>query len=283
MEPKVCLNCKGDLSHRDSRAKYCSAKCLNAPRFYGKFCNWCGKDLIVSKANQKLTKFCSRRCVFLSRHPDLNEDYFAEPNLENSYWAGFIAADGCISSKNSRWQDQLSIMLKETDSEHLEILRSVIGGGDIYYSSNLDARTKNRYFRVDYRIVSDKICLDLFKNFNITKRKTSTHMPPNLSGKLAHAFIAGYVDGDGSYTHGANRPRLSIAGTFNFLTWVSGIYGLNKIPKGNATKSIFYIEFSGDDAINVRRSFKKLNLPLLERKKNRWEELGLDLKVKSIS
>lgn len=25
-----------------------------------------------------------------------NDNYFRTPNLENSYWAGFIAADGCV-------------------------------------------------------------------------------------------------------------------------------------------------------------------------------------------
>ena len=114
MSERVCLNCRSDISHRDARAKYCSKKCLNAPRFYGTYCDWCKKELFVARGNLKLTRFCSKRCVFLFKHPNLNENYFAEPNLENSYWAGLIAADGCIYSRDNNWQKVMSLAHQES-------------------------------------------------------------------------------------------------------------------------------------------------------------------------
>lgn len=50
-----------------------------------------------------------------------NTEFFKEPNTLNSYWAGFIAADGCIQQYKDNRQPTLAINLKSSDINHLEI------------------------------------------------------------------------------------------------------------------------------------------------------------------
>lgn len=269
---RKCLACKTDISHRRSNAKYCSTKCSKSQHFRGTYCIQCGRDLIT--ANPK-SRFCSWACINLSKNPHFNQDYFAVPNLENSYWAGFIAADGCIY-RRAKGTKTLSIGLQLKDKQHLINLKSRIGAGSLsdvkHYNEN--GRT---YHSVTFVVYSDKICNDLGSNFNIYPRKSLTLSPPTLEGDLALAFIAGYIDGDGSYTKTNNRPVISILGTKEVLEWVSDSLGIDKRPRPQ--RKVYEITFHGNDAINVRKSFEHLELPLLDRKKNRWEELGLNLSL----
>lgn len=49
-----------------------------------------------------------------------NNDFFAVPNNLNCYWAGFIAADGCVvESKNCKTKT-LKIEITDSDREHLK-------------------------------------------------------------------------------------------------------------------------------------------------------------------
>ena len=273
---RLCLNCKADISHKRRDAIYCSRECKDAPHFCGTYCLQCGKELVIHRCNRNITKYCSGECRFLSKNPTFNASYFSEPNLENSYWAGFIAADGCILDKQ-RGQLTLSIGLKSTDREHLIKLQSVIGAGGIYEHDHYDKRVNKIRRRVDYLLPSDVICKDLMDNFNIYPRKSLTHEPPDLEGSLAHAFIAGYIDGDGYYGGGNNRPNFYIVGTADFLSWIAAVYSINRTP--GMKVGTCWIGFYGNDAIRIRKSFQDLNLPLLDRKKNRWEELGLNLSL----
>lgn len=273
MGNRECLVCGSDVGNR---RKYCSNECSRSPRFLGTYCENCNEELIVAPSNKSKKRFCSARCRYGSKYPNFKENYFATPDLENSYWAGFIAADGCILD-SGRGQRRLVVLLKSTDKNHLEKLQSSIGAGEIYGNGYLDKRTGKTYYRDYYRVWSDKICYDLETNFKVGPRKSLTHQPPDLKGELALAFIAGYIDGDGCYWLDKGYPRIRIRGTKEVLSWIADQFDL--------TKSIWFdsgtyaIHFNGNDAIRVRDSFAHLNLPLLERKKNRWEELGLNLSL----
>lgn len=263
------------MEHKSARTKYCSRHCRDGPHFRGKYCIVCKGEIILSRSAAYKSEFCCQKCRYLHNNPKFDEDYFAVPNLENSYWAGLIAADGSIIDAKIG-QKQLTLALKESDRHQVDHLHSLIGAGKVYKSSQYDKRTSKTYHRVEYKIPSDKICADLASNFNIHPRKSLTHKSPELKGDLALAFIAGYIDGDGSYTYRHKRPQIKIVGTEEFLSWISNVVGIHKIPKLDGSK-IHAISFYGNDAINVRDSFRFLGLPLLERKKNRWEELGLNL------
>ena len=212
--------------------------------------------------------------IYKKCNPHFDEQYFAAPELENSYWAGFIAADGCIVTP-SVGQKQLQISLNYLDAAHLESLKDAIGAGMVRQYNYGDSLRAARL-----TIVSDLLCETLEKNFKITPRKSLTLNPPDLSGNLAYSFIAGYIDGDGCYTRSGNRPTITIRGTFALLAWIADVYGLDKTPR--LESGVHTISFNGDDAINIRNSFNNLGLPLLLRKRNRWEEMGLNLKKRKL-
>lgn len=277
---RECLVCSKDITNKSAKAKYCSDECKAKPIFHGTYCLCCASPLLVRSSNKNRTKFCSIQCskdhAFSAKFPSFNEDYFAEPNLENSYWAGFLAADGYITDAEGR-QNRLGITLKSSDQDHLFAFQKAIGAGNVYFYEDYDKRLEKITKKVTYRLSSQKICDDLEKVFNITPRKTLTCNPPSLEGDLAYAFIAGYIDGDGSYSYSRSRPVLAIAGTRNLLAWIAKICGVDKIPREHG--NIYTIHYHGNDAINVRALFQGLSIPLLKRKRNRWEELGLNLNL----
>lgn len=241
---RECVVCRTDISHKKKRTVHCSMSCAN-------------------KTIQK------------RRHPNFNEDFFSVPNLENCYWAGFIAADGCIRERPNR-SKILQIGLSSVDRSHLEAFIESVGKGSIYDYTHKATRSGPSYSAVSIQIGSDKLCNDLGSVFNIFPRKTFTLKPPNLEGEMAHAFIAGYIDGDGCYHKNTNRPALQALGTYEILEWILNIYGLGD-KKISAKGNVWQFWISGKDALALRESFHRLNLPLLKRKVDRWEQLGANL------
>lgn len=274
-----CEACDVDISHKRKGTRFCTQDCRRRPRFRGTYCKRCGGEVIAYQGNTRQTH-CSLRCAertkYHEKNPLFKEDFFSIPNLENSYWAGFIAGDGCIYDKNA-WQSQVHIGLKVDDRPHLERLKDTIGAGSISTIKKTLKTTGRTYEQAKYTLYSDKICSDLATLFNIHPRKSLTHEPPDLRGDNAIAFIAGYIDADGSYTFSRNRPVLSAVGTSNFLTWMNE--KLNIHSKIICCGNHYSTSVGGDGAILVRQKIHDLNLPLLERKRHRWEELGLNLKI----
>lgn len=274
---KSCAACKKDIENPRKNQEFCSTQCRKAKGFYGTYCIWCKKELIIPGGKRKETRFCSLSCsrqsLYRRNNPSYDENCFAEPNLINSYWAGFIAADGFVS--RVRGQGRLTVKLSSRDRKHLEALQSYIGAGKIYtFDQTLDGSSKI-YEMSRYQLHSGKIVSDLADVFNIHPAKSLTHKPPNLTGDLAHAFIAGYIDGDGSYSHAKRKyPVLSVLGTPEFLAWVYSVYEVDRKPMTTAT-NIHAISFAGAGALRVRASYRNLGLPLLERKRNRWVDIGL--------
>lgn len=269
---RTCEYCERSIAEKRSDARFCSKRCQRAPRSLGSFCEECGEAFCVSLEYKDKARFCSKRCaqinIYKRKNPDIDENFFEKPNLQNSYWAGFIAADGCIHQPKIG-RRQLTVRLKSTDRNHLVSLQSVIGGGRIVDCSTYDKRTNRTYHSSAYTIPSDKICHDLASRFNIHQRKSLSHQPPNLSGDLAYAFIAGYIDGDGHYGQKSNRPRMGVAGTFEFLSWIVTTVGLEKIPR--KVGKIYIVEFYGKKAIAVQSLYINLDLPLLDRKRKAIE------------
>lgn len=276
-----CLQCGIDISHKQKTSNYCSRECYRTPRFHGTYCSWCKGKIITSIANKSKAECCSRRCSerlrYHEKNPDFKEDYFSEPNLDNSYWAGFIAGDGCINDKDG-WQNQVRLSLSVVDKLHLDKLQQTLGAGSTRHSETYLKVTDKTYPKYEYALYSDRVCKDLADNFNIHPKKSLTHEPPNLTGDLAVAFIAGYIDADGSYTYTRNlRPVITAVGTDRFLSWMNNV--LEVKSKTTCCGNFFATYIGGDKAIKIRESIHDLNLPLLERKRYRWEELNLNLKI----
>lgn len=235
------------------------------------------ETLIMNKSEQNTISFKQRRKY------NVNDCFFETPNIVNCYYAGFIAADGCIRKYKGKFVEtySLSFGLSIKDKDFLiKFLNTINYEGNIRYYEN-----KGRKY-VGVEIKSNKICEDLRNNFNITERKTHTLCPPNLFDKnLIDAFICGYIDGDGSvyFSKNKNKQRrvgISIIGTDKMLSWIINrfceIYGKEQLEKlyenkggfgsNNKSKKVFMTSISDKWARTVILNMSKIEIPKMERK-----------------
>ena len=148
------------------------------------------KKLGLSSNEPGKSKF-SRR----SRKYECNDDFFSIPSILNSYWAGFISADGSISIRGNNKSLIISLGIK--DIIHLEKFKNSIG-----YTNNIRIFNHKLNGKLldacSISITSNQIVEDLEKTFSITPRKTFTNNPPKLvNSDMIDSFIIGYIDGDG--------------------------------------------------------------------------------------
>lgn len=140
----------------------------------------------------------------------INDRFFSKPTIQNSYYAGFIMADGNVSKD----MKQLIICISNKDRCLLE---SFLIDSNSNYKIN-DGFSRG-YPTSRINIYSKQICSDLKTNFNIVPQKTSIATPPLFkSKKHLDAFIMGLFDGDGTIGFNNRKDKqktlyLSIVGT----------------------------------------------------------------------
>lgn len=174
----------------------------------------------------------------------LNHDFFGNFSPESCYWAGFIAADGCVYERDYG-SSQLLVALNSKDHEHLVKFTKLIGfTGPVYKYYNTEYEGN---WRSAINITSKIIAKDLKKNFNIVPRKSIILNSPNICNEeFKIHFIRGYIDGDGSYDK--KKPQITIAGTDKMLKWIKEILK-NNCKVGNPSicprDNIFVITYGG--------------------------------------
>ena len=151
---------------------------------------------------------------------NFNEEFFANPNLLNSYWAGFIAADfGLCRHRGKRKCSELSCSLAKKDKKQLERFMSDIGH---FSPVRVRQRTRNgtKVFTAEISITSSKMLDDLQNNFNVCAgNKIKRLCPPNLTRECRLSFIVGYIDGDGWLQY-KKYLNLGVCGTCEMVTWI---------------------------------------------------------------
>lgn len=169
----------------------------------------CGNiiNILGTSLSSGHTKSCG--CI---RAAKVNNNFFEKINIDNSYWAGLLAADGNIG----RDKNYFHLLLSNKDFNILEGLSSALE-----YEGNIKKYSKCSYLR----IYNKDLVKGLESNFNITPQKTFEIKPPkHLNKKEAYAFVVGYIDGD-SYIGIINGYlRLQIAGTFDMLVWIRKMF-----------------------------------------------------------
>jgi transposase len=191
----------------------------------------------------------------------VDEEFFDEINDLNSYWAGFIAADGNIFKNNLR------IEIHTKDKNHLDKFRACIKfNGNIHDRKSRDT--------VSLGIISDNIVNSLKNNFNIVPCKSMILTPPKLLKETyIRNFVRGYIDGDGCYSNKYNL--LSIRGTKNVLLWIKECF--NKYANLNTKANVLYDYGSYKLQIRGVKKYTKIvawlfknsaNLTVLSRKYN---------------
>jgi hypothetical protein len=155
---------------------------------------------------------------------DWNKKFWDEDNETVFYWAGFIAADGCLTNKYS---SQLAIGLAEKDRDHLERFKNDIQAQHPIKSTN--------HHSVQLSIHSTSLKKQLSR-FGIVPRKTKILKFPNWLKKheLACHYLRGYFDGDGCWSISSPNAKVpqfsfSVIGTEHFLNGYRDVLCLNGI------------------------------------------------------
>lgn len=215
-----------------------------------------------------------------SRKYSYNENYFSQENLRNSYWAGFILADGGISKKDSG----VKLTVNRKDRKHLETLSTDIKYTgevkDYTYSTNYKANVE--YSKLD--IYCKKIQDDLSKVFKISTDKTKNGRLPDLQSDNLFSFVCGLIDGDGSIQkRDSSFGRISLLGNKDLMQDVRNflityltlnendvkLYTTKKLPVLNIMRRTALSKFR-DKFVGISKE-----IPYLERK---WSLLlGADL------
>lgn len=129
---------------------------------------------------------CSNKKVIVT-NPFVNLD-----DAEVSYWLGFIAADGSLSSSTNN----LRVALAEKDKEHLENYLKFLGGGPTMRATYCKTFDKRGY-SVDF---GSKEVKQFLISIGITPNKSKTL---DIKIPLNRHFVRGVIDGDGSI----QKPR----------------------------------------------------------------------------
>lgn len=199
-----------------------------------------------------------------------NKSFFEHPNILNSYWAGFIAADGNLSIKKNN-SHVLRIKLSPKDLSHLLLFKETIK-----YDGTLYVDKSSFFTDIGYPTITicaaQKYFKDLKENFNIVPNKTLTLEPPNLKSlenKLA--FIVGYIDGDGCVYKDGKYIGIHVLGTKEVLEWMKDIFDLISIPSKRNPKvrkrnNIFEYKIVGKRAKEIKKILENIDVPKLDRK-----------------
>lgn len=206
-----------------------------------------------------------------------NDSFWSVPNPINSYWAGFIAADGCVRKQGNSYS--LMIQLQEEDKGHLEKFLSACGSTNIIATYLRPTSIKKDKFGnyCDIRITNNKWQKDLESNFNIFPAKTWNFSPPSLSEGLIPYWVAGFIDGDGCYNRVHNGHLLititsavqsSLDVVFNLFDKYKRQKGAKQrnIRKCGKNKQYFNFSVSGHPASEAAMFIMGLPCPHLERK-----------------
>lgn len=222
------------------------------------------KNNIIEKFGRGKNPSSNKKRVY-----DINDNFFGIPNLINSYFAGWIAADGNISDKKYL---NLTTCLKD---------KILIENFKEFAKCNYNIHTykvKNKFYSSSISIRSEKICDDLNNLFNITPRKSVTLLPPIIKEiDLIDSFIIGYIDGDGSIGLYKCKKQLglsiSLLGTLEIVTWIQNRFSeilqenINCIYKdAKHIGNTYSLSITDKRARKIFLHYYNINVPKLKRK-----------------
>lgn len=220
----------------------------------------------------------------------VDETFWSSPNLINSYWAGFLAADGGIDKKSDN-QCNIRVEISILDEEHLKRFRQDCGyDGPIH--RRIREKQPERTPTDTISISSSQWGADLEKNFNIIQNKTKRLQPPVSilnDFDLSLAYLVGYTDGDGTIhlLKGKEIPYISWTScSLSIIEWVYNFIESNfpktRKRKGKISKfqNYYKASFGGTITHQIKKAMLPLSLPYLHRK---WDKIVLPNENMSIS
>lgn len=130
-----------------------------------------------------------------------NSIFFDDDNEYSFYWAGFIAADGCISKKSD-----FALSLKLSDFNHIEKFKKITSATAPIkilpprkkIINKVETQTSGTAL-IRFRNVN---WINSLSRFNIIPNKTKTFDIPDsiIKSNLFNHFLRGYFDGDGWFS-----------------------------------------------------------------------------------
>lgn len=184
-----------------------------------------------------------------------NHTYYADyrkfeiiDSSEKAYWLGFIAADGCVYTRNNGTNsDFILINLSRKDKEHLESFKQFMNSNVKIQDHIQTTGFSNNSEMSKIVFNSHAMAQDLIDK-GVTSRKSLTLKPPKIDKKYYLPFILGYFDGDGSISYSEQGAySISIVGTKELLTWINNILLISSIleKRKDDDKNNFYIRCGG--------------------------------------
>ena len=222
-------------------------------------------------------------------HPTLhshNIDFWKNPNQVNSFFAGYIAADGNLNKSRYNFRVQ-------TAHKDIKIIKDLKDAARF----TGDLAEYNGYPALSIAGCSEWY-KDLAEIWSITPAKTFTLQPPKITNDdLIKCFLIGFICGDGWVSYRSRGDYLTIGwcgASLSFMEWmaetlnrlypiherVGSIAGkLTKTRK--VTGGNHYISIIGNiRALRILNDLSKFNVPKLDRKFNHPEAIRLIEKSK---
>lgn len=196
----------------------------------------------------------------------IDENFFGTPNIKNSYWAGFIAADGYLGKDGN-----VKIAISQKDKTLLDTFKKHVGyDGDIKEYITKDGS----YSKIDLWGMN-RWHLDLNLNWNIPlKNKTHTLIPPKLKNQdLILAYATGLIDGDGWIHNIGKSFNVGFCGTKEIVLWMKQLWRqivnckIDFRLNGNSTTN-YKISIYSNNAYRLIQEFKLL--PINWRLNRKW-------------
>lgn len=163
-------------------------------------------------ANHLLRRGVTQRVGRGRKYKLFDREFFSEVNHASAYWAGFIAADGCVHGEKST----VSLGLHPDDRELLERLKLAAK-----LEQPITERPNNsgrNYVWMD--VTCPQWVKALERHYFITPSKSLTLRPPtHLGWEYVWSYVRGVFDGDGHVSLDGHYLNL-ISGSEQFLEWV---------------------------------------------------------------
>ena len=200
-----------------------------------------------------------------------NEEYFdIIDNEHKAYWLGFIYADGYVIPPIKHHHGKLGILLHQRDEEILQKFKE-----DLKFRGNINyykQRTSYSLFSTPCaRIVltSNRIYNSLVEKGVVCNKSLVLNFPSEqqVPSHLLRHFIRGYLDGDGSITHGSlqktgNRDyTIKFCGTKEFLNGIQNFLNIKlalyrKPEHKKQNKNTFCLTIGGN--LQVKKILKSI-------------------------
>lgn len=145
------------------------------------------------------------------RKYNCNQRFWDSVNPKNSYWAGFVAADGCVRYTDGTYT--LKIELSEIDTHQLERFNFETESEYPVLKLKKKARRESLHESLMcYTYVNDESWASgLENNFGIFPRKTWSLKPPPIKEEFFPYWLCGFLDGDGCYHYDNITNMFSIS------------------------------------------------------------------------